>query len=473
VNGVKGKSILWFTMIIVLLNVMMVNVGTSPVTRTKLYIDPSRIPGPGQVGYQGDEYNMSVKVDKVENLSAVCFTVKFAPYGRPLQVSEIAEGDFLSQDGCPTDFWHSIDIFKGTLKIGISRLEAGGGASGSGTLMTFNLSVVAAGDSPIDLMDDILWDCNQNIIPHNTFGSYYHGATATLITVIVKPSRRVKAGENISFCSIVRNNSPIPLYGRVRFDIERVEDGRRIVFYAGQTYLGGYLGADPPYTYLYCDGYDGTFSDWTKYGDSPYLNDTEDGNYIESYSDCGLDGFYSFEDLDMPYLGIYPVISNVDFYGYTKCTSTDPDIDPYCFTSAGGVDYEWMWCDSMGGTTTWDWTGCRYYFGSYNFPEYYGFPLTDEAVDNMQLVLHNYHGDDGEWVDALRAKVEFATIIPETPPVYPLPPSSITELPPAIWVTRANHIGTYIGTATLEYSTFGYIWITDNQKTFTFWIVDP
>jgi len=483
VNEVKGKSALWFFQLIMLLSALMVNAGTSAASSTKLYIEPNRIPEPGQTGHPGDEYNMSVEVNKVEDLYAVCFTVKFAPYARTLVASNVAEGDFLSQGSYPTFFYYTISAFEGTIKVSITRVGDVPGVSGSGTLMTFKLTVVDAGESPIDLLDDILLDSNGNTIPHATSGSYYYGATATLIRVLVLPSRRVKAGENVTFWSKVRNNDNATLYVRVRFDIERLEDGRRVTFYTGQTYLGGYLGGEPPYTELFCDGYHDVYEfGWNHYGDSPWLDIIEDESLINSTMDGAMTSMYTFEDITLPYLGKYSVIRNVDFYGYTKCTSVESDIDPYCFTTitneTGGIEeLEWMWCDSMGGTTDWAWTGCRYYLGQYNFPEYQGFPLTEEAVDNVELLLYNCYGTDGVQCDALKARVEFATVLPETPPVYELGPYEERELGPAIWVTDDGDIGTYACSATIEYSEEypdpGYHWISGNTKTFTIWIVDP
>ena len=477
VDRMKGKSISWFFMIAMLLSAMMVNVSTSSQARTKLYIDPQRIPEPGQVGHPGDEYYVSVKVDNVEDLYAAGFTVKFAPYGRTLMVSSIAEGDFLSQGSYPTAFYYTINVFEGTIKVAIIRLGGVPGASGSGTLMTFKLTVVEAGESPIDLVDDILLSSNYaNTIPHKTSGSYYYGATATLVNVVVLP-RRAKGGENIAFWSKVRNNDNVTLYVRVRFDIYRLEDGRSFGFYAGQTYFGGGLGEPLPHTYLYCDGYHPTTEDgWTNPGTS--LVGPPDGNVASSATACSVTSMYTFENITLPYLNKYSVMNNVDIEGYTRQSDASNDLDPYFWTydEEGNVIVDWAWGDSMGGSTTWAWTGQRYYKGVYNLPEYYGFPLNETAVNNTEILLHNY-GNDGVLmeIDSLRLKVEFATTVPETPPVYKLLPYQERELPPALWITDLDDTGKYIGTATIEYSEVypdgSYHWISGNQKTFTFWII--
>jgi hypothetical protein len=293
--------------------------------------------------------------------------------------------------------------------------------------------------------------------------------------------RHIYVGSEGTFCVKARNDGDVNLAVRARLEFERMEDGRRIRLYSGdngQTYYGGYLGAEPPFTYLYCDGYDGAIPGWDHWGDSPYLDAVEDGNLVNSTVNDAMDAFYTFEDIDLPWSG-YSVISNVDFYGYTKCAETAPDVDPYCFTTAGGVDYSFMWCDSMGGTTDWAWTGCRYYFGVYNFPEYYGFPLTEEAVDNMELLLYNFGGAKGLQVDALRAKVEFATITPiEVDPVI-IGPGEEVELPCITWIATIDHVGKYIVTCYLEYSELypdvGWHLKNTGEKVsaFSFWVEEP
>jgi hypothetical protein len=486
---VKGKNILWISLIAIMLSAMMVNTTIAPQPpETRVYIDRDRLPDqPGDLAHVGDEFVIAIMIENVVDLYAIGFTVKYAPYGKTLVASDIAEGEFLKRGGKTTGFAYSISVFAGTVKIGISRLGAVPGESGSGTLATLKLTKAEAGDSPIEIVDSGLLDSSLNYIEHETSGSYCHGVIGNLINANMPDGRHISVSSSVgTFMVKAKNHGDVNITVRARLEVERQHDSRRVRLYNGQTYFGGYLGADPPFTYLYCDGYDGAYSEWTKYGASPYLNATgedldppgTDGNYIESFDHAAWDAFYSFEDLDMPYLGIYNVISNVDFYGYTKSTSVDPDIDPYCFTTAGGTSYSFMWCDSMGGTTDWAWTGVRYYYGRYDFPEYYGFPLTDEAVDNMELLLYNYHGDDGLWVDALRARVEFATIVPIEPPVTTIEPGEEVWLDPILWVPVEDHIGKYDATITLEYSEkyddVGYHWKNTGEKvkSFFFW-VDP
>jgi hypothetical protein len=463
-----------------LFTVMMVNVGMAPAIKTELTITPERIPEqPGTMGHIGDEYYISVNINDVTDLFAVGFTIEFAPYGRTLTASDVIEGDFLSAGGTvPTAFSYKINVFDGNVKVGITRLGIVPGASGSGTLMTLKFTVTEAGECPIEIANSELLDSDLNKMDHVTFGSFFYGCTADLVRLNMPDGRHIFVGSEAIFQIKVRNDGDVPMAVQARLEFERMEDGRRIRLYTGQTYYGGYLGAEPPYTWLYCDGYDGAYSEWTKYGASPYLDAIEDGNYVESYVDAAWDAFYSFEDIDLPWSG-YSVISNVDFYGYTKCTSTGPDVDPYCFTTSGGTSYSFMWCDSMGGSLNWAWTGCRYYFGQYDFPEYYGFPLTEEAVDNMELLLYNYGGTDGLWVDALRARVEFATITPITVDPIVILPGEEVELPVVTWVATSDHVGKYTVSCNLEYSELypDVGWhmknVGEKVRAFSFWVEEP
>jgi hypothetical protein len=474
---------LWLSLIAVIFSAMMINIGIAPATKTELTITPDRLPEqPGTFSHVGDEYFLSVNIHEVTDLYGVGFTIQFAPYGRTQIASDVLEGDFLSAGGTvSTGFAYSISVFDGTVKVGITRLGNVPGASGSGTLMTFKLTKTEAGASPIEIISSELLDSNLDKMDHVTFGSYVYGCTADLIRCNMPDGRSIFVGTPAVFQIRARNDGDVPIAVRARLEFERDEDGRRIRLYNGQTYYGGYLGADPPFTWLYCDGYDSAYAEWDHFGASPYLDAIEDGNYVYSDIEDAWDAFYSFEDLDLPYLGIYNVISNVDFYGFTKSADVSADIDPYCFTSSGGTSYSFMWCDSMGGTLDWAWTGCRYYFGQYDFPEYYGFPHTEEAVDNMELLLYNYHGSAGLWVDALRARVEFATIIPvdEETGVVVIGPGEEVDLTVVTWVPVLDHVGKYNVQCILEYSekythepNVGYHWKNMGEKVraFSFWV---
>ena len=475
---------MWLCLIAMMLSVpMMVNTGAVP-SNPKLSITPSRLPEQaGELGHPFDVYECAVIVENVADLWAVGIKIQFAPFGTTLVIpkTEVREGTFLSQGGWPTYMAVKVDAFEGIVDVIITRIYQTDpmGASGDGTLFTFKVNVIEAGSSPLDLFDTVMVDSTLSPMVHNTFNSEFHGATADLIRVNMPDGRNVYVGQEATFQIKARNDGDVPLYVRGKLAVKRAEDGRRIDLYAGQTYFGGYLGAEPPFTYLYVDGYSEGFTGWTLYGDAPHLDAIGDGNYIESTAAWDLSGFWTFEDITLPYLGIYNVVSNVDLYGYTQVEDPSGDIDPYIFTTVGGESIPWCWTDSMGGTTDWAWTGVRHYFGVYDFPEYYGFPLNEEAINNMEIAFENYPGIAGDaWmrVDACRAKVEFATIVPLLGEIEPLVimPGEEAELDVITWIPVEDHIGTYDAEVTIEYSSeYGESWAHwrnkgDKVATFTF-----
>lgn len=469
------KDALWLSMIAMLLSVLMVNVGQSPVTNTKLYLDPPRVPGPGQTGLPGEEYNMTVNIENVDDLWAASFTIQYPPYVSIIVLSEGEEGPFLSEeDTWPTFFTYSIDAFQGTADVAILRLPIPGhdrvGASGDGVLMTFKLTVIEAGEGPITIENSVLLNSEGDPIPHQTRGSYYYGPKAVLVRVEILPSRRVKAGvQNITFWAKVRSESPVPLWVRVRFDIERIADGRRIVLYTGQTYFGGGLGEPLPHEYVYVDEFDEWHYEWD--GDPENLFGESDGNYIESDTNGAWACMYSFEDIEE---GGMP-IADIFLEGYTQYpngATENVDIDIYDVSPGQG--YPFAWWGSLYGTSSWDWHSPRWTTDSVLDSSPW---LADKAaLNDVWVLVHNYYGSSPDImrVDSMRLRVEYSTIMPTDPPEYPLPPDEEIDLF-AYWVTKTEHIGSYQLTATVEYTYNHLRWNSwgSPQKTKSFWIVDP
>jgi hypothetical protein len=459
-----------------LLSVSMVNtsVGWGPA---KLSLDPPRLPEQsGTLGHPGDVFTMSVNIEKVEDLYAVGFTVKFAPYASVLVASDVAEGDFLSQGGYATAFVSSISIFAGTIKIGITRLGTVPGASGSGTLATFKFTVREAGESPIELIDVTLIDSNGNLINYDVWNSFYYGPTANLIRVEMPYGRVIKVGDYVEFKSKAKNHGDVPLYVRTRFDIERLEDGRRIKIYSGQNYAGGGLGEPVPFTYLYVDGYYEWLEwGWTNPGAS--LIGLPDGNAASSNTYSDITSMYTFEDINLA----GRVILNVDIEGYTRQEDPGDDIDPYIFSydEEGNSVLAWTWGDSMGWTTDWAWTGGKYYSGTpYDMPEYFDRDRhlwTEQGINSVEVLLHSYclSGSLME-IDAMRWRLDFSPITPVEPPEYEIQPDEELELDPmTIAEVTEDMIGTYVATATLEYTLEGLFWNEGAKvRTFSF-VIEP
>jgi hypothetical protein len=455
-----------------LFTVMLPNMGVGAAP-AKISIDPTRMPEQaGTLGHPGDEFVISIKIEKVTDLYAAGFTVKFAPYASVLVASDGVEGDFLSAGGMyPTFFVYSINTFKGEIKFGITRYGTNvPGASGDGTLATIKLTVREAGESPVELVDVALIDSNGGMINADAWGSFYHGPVANLINANMPDGRNVYVGDFVNFMSKAVSHSDVPLTIRTRYEFERIDDGRRFNVYSAQNYAGGGLGEPYPFTHLYVDGYYGT-GDWTNEGDS--MVGLPDGNYMEATGAYDFSRLYTFEDITLAGREIL----NVDLEGYTRQPdgSTGWDFDPYAFSydEVGDPVLGGVWCDSMGGTADWAWTGGRYYSGGpYDMPEYYdgGRHLwTEQGINSVEVGIENYcPSGPRQQIDAMRWKVEFSPITPVIVPTFEIDPYAELEIDPmTIAEVLDDMVGDYTVTVTLEYTLEGLFW-AEGAKTRAF-----
>lgn len=496
----RGKNILWIPLIAMLFGAMMVGVGSAPkieVAPAKLYIDPSRWPAAGTLGHPGDVFTIAVKVDKVEDLWSAGFTIKFAPYSAILMASEVTEGDFLKQGGYYTFFAKTINAFKGTVKIGMTRLFTPGlpnvGASGTGTLATMKFTVLEAGESPLEIVEEALIDSSGNPIGYEIWNSFYYGATANLIRMELASGRRVKVCETQYFKSKAINKGDVPLIVRTRFDIERLEDGRRLKMYSGQRYLRGWFG-EAPIEYLYVNGFTGHYGagwGWEYVGESPYLNAVGDGNYIycdipeDTYiGDLELPGYYPYTgryDFEDFALGPDDVIENIWLEMYTYAQFHDKgggrhlDFDTYMRKADQSAPSYWV--GSGWGMMDWGWHGLLHETDPVSalIPG-----ITTQSGLNaarVRFILYWVEDDYGAgWaaIDAMRLRVEFAAVDPVDPPEWEIGPyPAELELDPMIMKARSDLVGTYVVTATLEYTLAGWSWIQGDKTQTRTWEIVP
>ena len=472
----RGKNILWISLIATLLMPMLIaNFAAAKVGNAKLYIDPVRIPvDPSALGHIGDTFQMAIKVENVEDLWSIAFIINYAPYGRPLITGAPNEGSFMiGEDNYDTSFTYKIDVLNGLLKIGIVRLPRDRdkpwiplpvvGASGDGTLATFEFTVNAVGDSDIEIINDLLLDSNMNPILHQTRDSRYNGATVNLVRAQVLPGRHVHVGETASFTSKITNNGDVPINATVRFDLTRVEDGKVLTIYAGQRYLKGWKG-EPPVDYLYVNEYSEWLEwDWTNPGSS--LFGEPDGDYAESIVDAAMSSLYGFEDIT---LGPNDVIGRVVLEGYTQYPNgATEDVDIDCYSSS------FDWYGSLYGTPDWGWHAPRWIGADMN--EVIPAVLTEEGLNAVDLLLYNFLGnaDNPMRVDSVRLRVEYASVDPVNPPVFLINPGETLELDPVTWMLTEDAIGTYTMSATCEFSYYNSMW-TEGAKvrTYTWWVTD-
>jgi hypothetical protein len=282
----RGKNILWIALITVLFSSLLTTAGyVAAAPRPMIFLTPDRLPEhPGAEGVPGDVYDLAINIDNAVNAWAVQVKVKFRPYVSVLVASNFWEGDFMSEGGTwPTVFFASPNIFEGSVTFVIFRLPSGypaqkPGVSGSGTLATFKLEVIEAGEGPIDVIETILLDPDGYQMSHDTEGSYYHGPFARILRANMPDGRKVTAGDDFPISTKVKNEGEIPLTVTVACWVERSDDGRTNVLRPGQTYIGGGLGEPRPFEYLYLD----EFNEWYYEWNNPATNvlGEPDGNYI-------------------------------------------------------------------------------------------------------------------------------------------------------------------------------------------------
>jgi len=498
---------MWISLVaLLIMPMMMINVATAPVGNTKLYIDPARIPvGGGTLGHPGDTFDMAIKVANIKDLWSIALTVQFAPFGRPIIASNVEEGDFLKQGGWPTSFTYKIDTLNGRLKIGVTRYWQWPlpyppvGADGDGTLATFKFSVREAGESNIDIVGESLLDSTLKPIAHNTFNGNYYGPTADLIKnqIWSVDGRRAKVGDTIYFISSAQSHSDVPLIVRTRLDIERLDDGRRIKLYSGQRYLKGWFG-EPPITYLYSNGYTNSYPPeyygFDLSGNSPYVNAVD---YPANYVSANYSATYDFNSEDNPLWAGFPIVGKFDFQditlgpddvvskvsleGYTYAPFHDQgggrhlDFDTYMRPNKDTGPTTWV--GSLWGIPEWGWHGVTHETRALSELPGFEVLLTQAGLNNARVRYIMYWTEDGYgvgWaaIDALRLKVEFASSDPASPPSYEIGPYLSLDLGNATMRARSDLVGTYVVTATLEYTLAGVGWMESAKtKTSTFVIL--
>jgi hypothetical protein len=418
-------------------------------------------------------FSVDINIANVTELWAFGFKLDFAPFTSVLNIIDVIEGDFLSEGAGPgeeTWFTSSVDTFNGILTVGCTRKSPPPipptpreGVSGDGLLVTVVFDIVEAGRSEITLYDVVL--INEDLVEIDPLtvavvSGAYHGPIALLkhppggIT-----KRKSKVGDTKEFSISVENPGEAPLYVKVRFTFQRA-DGEAAYIWTGQSYTG--FGPNV-IDVAYVDGYIPIWNDWTAAGPPEALIGPPDGTYIQSTANCQLQGLYTFEDIDL----MGRIVQNTEFYAYSKCANTGGDIDSMiCWLG----DYQLAWGNSQGGTLDWAWTNKFYYWPAYNFPEYYGFPTGDDplcqdAINSVQMALHDYHVD-GAMVDAYKMEVTYSKYTPAqgAEVAFVVQPGETVTLPSAVWFLSSYDTGKFYATATLHYSYYG-TWFIRGQRT--------
>jgi Cohesin domain len=121
------------------------------------------VSGPSNISV-GDSFTIDVVVSQAVDLYAFQFDLGFNP--AILQATGFAEGTFLTSQG-PTFFFNNgIDNTAGTVASNVDTLlGAPIGGDGTGTLVDFNFTAIAAGTSDITVSNALLSDSSANPLP--------------------------------------------------------------------------------------------------------------------------------------------------------------------------------------------------------------------------------------------------------------------------------------------------------------------
>ncbi len=114
------------------------NVGAS------FLFDPSQI-----TAVKGNTFVVNLLISGAQNVASVPVQMNYDP--AKLQLVNVSNGGFLSQDGQAVALVHREDETTGTLQVTASRPPGAGGVSGQGTVVTLTFQAKASGQTPLTI----------------------------------------------------------------------------------------------------------------------------------------------------------------------------------------------------------------------------------------------------------------------------------------------------------------------------------
>ena len=454
----RGKNILWIPFVAMLVCAIMMDTGVAQDS-SRIYVDPPLI---SNKDLSMKLFTVSIKVENVEDLYTYAFELHFAKYVSTLAVVRVVEGDFFKGHPgySPGEFNVKILAFEGIVKVASTLLFYDYGVSGDGTLALIQFQVLEAGVSPLRLENVALYNSDRSSIRDEIEHGYYEGPVVNLIRCKLGPRKR-HPGETQTFNVTVKNEGDIPLKAKAKIENMRIEDGKLFTFWAGLAYS---TAPPPPPVYLYVDGFTADAEEWITVGTEPWLDASEDGNYIEA--PIGFDGawmvWFTFEDVVLP---VGYGIGRVTLEGYTD--------GPY----EEGVDFDvytqnWAWLGSLYAAGEPAWVGVRWTGASVNEADPSAGTL--EGLNALKVLVMLYDPDlicvPGNIVDCLRLKVEFG---PLPTPIYVVPPGEEMDFDLSEWTLREEDVAKYACTITV-YTTYNdFAWNPAPKVQTRSWEVRP
>ena len=429
----RGKTILWLTLIALLMGVAVPNLGVAQ-PYTTISVDPSLITGL----LPGDSFGVDIYITDADAVHAWEVKLAYAPYMDVMVVTDIIEGDFL-EGGGDTTFVKYVDHFYGFAMFGATGDMYHYGVWGEGILATVVFSILEAGECDLNLYDTILLDRDKEELSHSVVDGYYLGPTADLRKLLGTARGRKApwtAPASMDMKAQVENTGYADIYARLKFSSVH-ESGKTVTLYSGQ-----HLWTTEPRApeYYYVNEFTPVWTAWDMIGDEPWIDEAEDGSYIEGWNHGEIIGIFGFEDIT---LNPGDIISQVTLEGYTQVDGGHIDIDIYVYPTMA-------WIDSLWGGADWAWHTTRW---------------VDPVTSNIDPSLKTLAGFN-DWtilvycyaaagestkLDALRLKVEFTGI--EGDPTWEHIPVGAppTDLPPVVWDIYDFDAGDWDTTVTCEY----------------------
>ena len=105
---------------------------------------------------------ITIDIENAVNVGSVPFYIDYDP--TILDIEDVQEGQFMGSDGMSTVFMSSVDERRGRIIVGLSRVGAGMGISGSGTLVTIQIRGEKHGESPIAFSHESVLDPAMQVI---------------------------------------------------------------------------------------------------------------------------------------------------------------------------------------------------------------------------------------------------------------------------------------------------------------------
>ena len=121
---------------------------------------------PGQItAVKGNTFVVNLVISGAQNVYSVPVQMNYDP--AKLQLVNVSNGGFLSQDGQAVALVHREDEATGTLQITATRPPGAGGVSGQGTVVTLTFQAKATGQTPLTITRGGARDPGQQAITVN------------------------------------------------------------------------------------------------------------------------------------------------------------------------------------------------------------------------------------------------------------------------------------------------------------------